>query len=123
MGWAHGAAAPPVKNRAQQRGWQEAFSFWKGSDQDEAHARELLSAICLRSFKWAVQLADRGATCSLAKSDGSRSPAGPSFVDIVDLLEMLHDLAPDGGPRHFFARHRAKSPYRGSRPSPHASTS
>ncbi len=36
--------------------WQDAFSFWKGSDQDEAHAREPLSAICLRSFKWQFSL-------------------------------------------------------------------
>lgn len=30
--------------------------------------------------------------------------AGPTFADIVDLLQLAHDLASDGGPHHFFSK-------------------
>src|SRR5664279_3708401 len=30
--------------------------------------------------------------------------AGPPLADIIDLLQMAHDLTSDGGPHHFFRR-------------------
>jgi hypothetical protein len=44
--------------------------------------------------------------------------AGSPLADIVDLLQMVHDLASDGRPHHFFAGHPAASPCPASGPLP-----